>query len=159
MKRNLSKTVHDSVKEKVEVKWDTLTKASAPIRMPKQRPISHKKPEKSHQVQQVTREWNEEATHTDRAASYLPTEEARAKSLAPKRIQRFQQRKAAMLLKKLVEMQQSARQKLGRKVLAQHEEDPEKKLDLQREELWRDMLKPHEERQFQIGRITNYFTS
>ena len=131
-----------------------LPAASAQIRIPTQRPVSQFDHHIKRQAQQVTNEWTAEVAHTDKLSSQLPATTKTPPDLAPKRIQRFYQKITTTLLKKMVELHNAARKQVDCKVAAKS--SPQ--LQQNQDELWRDMIKPHEERHFQIGRITNYFS-
>ena len=134
---------------------NALPAKSAQIRIPSQRPVPQLSSKKKHETQQVTKEWNEEVTHTDRVSLYLPSAQSQGKDLTPKRIQRFPL-KTSKILKKIAELQEMPQRK--HKVSRASEANEELKKQQDSDELWRDMIKPHEERHFQIGRITNYFS-
>lgn len=58
----------------------------------------------------------------------------------------------------MAELHESARRNIEHSVSVVDETDEQEKIEQSQDELWREMIKPHEERQFQIGRVTNYFS-
>lgn len=158
MKKNVTQTAQASMGGKPESQVKSLPAASAQIRIPTQRPV----PQLNHHIkrttQQVTKEWTPEVTHTDRVSSYLSPEASEGQDLSHRRIERFHQRKTASLLRKIAELHEASSRKVDNKVSRVDEEDAQKKKENDSDELWRDMIKPHVERHFQIGRITNFFT-
>lgn len=153
MKKNISQTVQEAIGEKKRE-----AKAFPAIRIPTQRPVPQLNHHIKRETQQVTKEWTAEVSHTDQVTSHFPPTSEAAPDLAPKRIQRFHQKKTVSLLKKMVELHAAASKKVDRKVKVVAETNAQQKLEQNQDELWRDMIKPHEERQFQIGRITNFFS-
>lgn len=155
MKKNITQTAQESIGEKPEKVVKAISSKSAQIRIPSQRPIAQWASKKRHTTQQVTKEWSDEVSQTDRATLYLPSSKESGKDLAPKRIQRFPL-KTSKILKKIAELQGLPRRK--HKISKSTEADEVLKKQQDSDELWRDMIKPHEERHFQIGRLTNFFS-
>jgi hypothetical protein len=149
MEDNVTQTAQASL-EQNRRPAKTSSFASAQIRLPTQRPASQHDHHIKRETQQVTKEWTAEVAHTDRLSPQLPAVKATSPILAPKRIQRLH----TSLLKKMAELRSTARINVDRKVAAKSSPQQSQTQD----ELWRDMIKPHEERHFQIGRITNYFS-
>ena len=160
MKKNVTQTAQASLpgKEDRSTSTKALPVASAQIRIPSQRPIPQLNHHIKRETQQVTKEWTAEVSHTNQVSSHLAQASKVPSSLACKRIQRFHQKKTASLLKKMAELHDSARRKVDHKVTIVSETNSQELLQNNQDELWRDMMKPHEERHFQIGRITNFFS-
>lgn len=155
MKNNITQTAQISMGEKPDTKAKALTVRGAHIRIPTQRPIPQLDHHIKRETQQVTHEWSEEVAHTNRVSSHLPVSRPATKEFVQRRIERFHQKKTINLLKKMAELHESTSRK---KVSITREKSAQQKLENDSDELWRDMIKPHEERQFQIGRIANFFT-
>ncbi len=154
MKNTITDTAQASLAEKKDHPVKVLP-AGAQIRIPTQRPVPQLKTRIKKTTEQVSKEWTAEASHTDRLSSQLPSAPDAASKLAPKRIQRFHQKKTSSLLKKMAELHDQASQKIDHKVVA--ESSSRQKLEKAQDELWRDMMKPQVERHFQIDRLTNFF--
>jgi hypothetical protein len=162
MKKNITEAVQASFKEKnqdpVQDPVKALPASSSQIRIPTQRPVPQLNHRIKRKTQQVSKEWTAEVSHTDQFTSHLPPSSEAAPDLAPRRIQRFHQKKNSALLKKMVELHDSAKRKVEHKVSVVAESTSQQKLEKEQDELWRDMMKPHEERHFQIGRVINYYS-
>jgi hypothetical protein len=154
MEDNVAQTAQASLLKKNGRPTKALPATSAQIRIPTQRPVSQSDHHIKRKTEHVTKEWTAEVAHTDKLSPQLPLATDTQPALAPKRIQRLHQKITIALLKKMAELHSTARTQVDCKVAAksspQHHHD--------QDELWRDMMKPHEERHFQIGRITNYFS-
>jgi exonuclease VII large subunit len=156
MKKNISKTAQEMLGEKQDHPTRSLPTSSAQIRIPTQRPAAQLDHHIKHETHQVTKEWTAEATHTEQALYHLVSSYEAAPDLSPKRIQRLHLKKN--LLKKMAELHAAAGKRVDRKVNIVDQTNTQQKLEQNQDELWRDMIKPHEERQFQIGRITNFYS-
>lgn len=156
MKKNIFQTVQARLPEQNDQASKALPATSAQIRIPTQRPVPHLNHHIQRETKQVTKEWTTEVSHTDTLSPQLTTAPKKSADLAPKRIQRLHIKKMSTLLRKMAELHETSRKKVSQKVSVVDES--QKKLEHKQDELWRDMMKPHEERQYQIGRITNYFS-
>ena len=156
MEDHVTQTAQASLMEVAQHPTKALPSTSAQIRIPTNRPVSQSKPQVKREAKQVTKEWTTEVAHADQFSTQLPADTKILPHLAPSRIQRFHQQIISTLLKKMVELHNTARQKVDCKVA--DKSSVQQKLQHDHDELWRDMIKPHEERHFQIGRITNYFS-
>ena len=154
MKKNISETAQASLGDKKEYPTKALPAHSAQIRIPSQRPIPQLNHHVKRETEQVSKEWSEEVSHTDQVSFHLPPTSAPAADLAPKRIQRFHQKKTLAVLKKMAELHEAASLQVDHKVMVAHESNGEQKQQQAQEELWRDMIKPHVERKFQIDRFS-----
>ncbi len=156
MKKNITQTAQERLPEKNDQAAKALPASSAQIRIPTQRPVPQLNNHIERQTKQITKEWTSEVSHTDTLSSQFTAAPKKSTELAPKRIQRLHSKKMSTLLRKMAELHESSRKKVTQKVSVM--EEPEKKLEQKQDELWRDMMKPHEERHYQIGRMTNYFS-
>lgn len=156
MKKNIIQTVQEHLPEQQGQAPKALPATSAQIRVPTQRPAVQLNNKIKRQTKQVTKEWTSEVSHTDSLSSQFASAPQKSTELAPKRIQRFHIKKMSSLLRKMVELHEGAGKKVSQKVsvVDESQKKPEEKHD----ELLRDMMKPHEERHYQIGRLTNYFS-
>lgn len=145
MKKNVVETFKTLLKDKKAGASKPLPAGSAQIRVPTQRPMPQLNHHIKRETQQVSKEWSGEVAHTDELLSQLPQTSKQAPTLSSKRIQRFPN-----LRKKLERSEERSLQKMTASQSKTETSDSD--------ELWRDMIKPHEERHFRIGRITNFFT-
>lgn len=155
MKKNITQTAQETLEDNSHPTVKALPAKSAQIRIPSQRPVPPINSKKKHETHQVTKEWNDEVSHTDRVSLYLASTLKTGKDLAPKRIQRLSL-KTSKILKKIAELQELPQRK--HKVSKTTEVNEALKKQQDSDELWRDMIKPHEERNFQIDRIANFFS-
>ena len=147
MKKNISETAQASLGDKIEYPTKALPAQSAQIRIPTQRPIPQLNHHIKRETEQVSKEWSEEVSHADQLSFHLPPTSAPAGDLAPKRIQRFHQKKTLAVLKKMAELHGAASGQVDHKVTSP--------LGIEsQDELWRDMIKPQVERKFQIDRFS-----
>ncbi|MBP7075295.1 MAG: hypothetical protein KBA81_07940 [Rhabdochlamydiaceae bacterium] len=158
MKKNIRETAQASFSDPADQTGKALPTTSSQIRLPAQRPIAQVSSSTQRQTEQVTKEWSKEVSHTDQVSSQVSVSSEKAPGLASKRVQRFHSKKTMTVLKKMAELNESARRNIEHNVSVVAESSEQEKLEQSQDELWRDMIKPHEERQFQIGRITNYFS-
>ncbi len=158
MKKNIRQTAQASLPDQQDLPSKALPASSSQIRIPAQRPTPQIQPVTQRQTEQVTKEWSKEVTHTDHVSSQVAISSEKAPKIASKRVQRFHSKKTTAVLKKMAELHESARRNIEHNVSVVGETDEQEKLEQSQDELWREMIKPHEERQFQIGRITNYFS-
>ncbi len=99
----------------------------------------------------VSNEWNSEVKQTTHLASSLDLQLVPYPSLIPTRVQLWKLKSYLYLLRALHLLSKGKDLSSDISVLSS---DPQPSQN----ELWADMMKPHEERQFRIGRITNYFS-
>ena len=158
MKKNIRQTAQASLSDQPDQAGKALPLSSSQIRIPAQRPTPQVQPSTQRQTEQVTKEWSKEVSHTDQVSSQVPISSEKAPGLASKRVQRFHSKKTTAVLKKMTELHESARRNIEHNVSVVAETSEQELLEQSQDELWREMIKPHEERQFQIGRVTNYFS-
>jgi hypothetical protein len=145
MNKNFVETFKTLFKDKKAGASKPLPERSTRIRVPTQRPIPQFNHRIKRETQQVSKEWSGEVAHTDEVLSQLPQASKTAPTLSSKKVQRFPN-----LLKKLEWLEERSLQKMTVSQPKTETSDSD--------ELWRDMIKPHEERHFRIGRVTNFFT-
>jgi hypothetical protein len=154
MTKKISETAQSSLeaasKDAEEHPTQKLPVTSAQIRVSAQRPLPQLNSHVKREMHQVTKEWTSEVLHTDQLCpSCKPTTQAKQK-LSPQRIQRFHQKKTRSLLKQMAEMHELAIRNEGLQMVTETNL-PQKRPE---DELWRDMIKPREERLFQIDRFS-----
>lgn len=108
----------------------------------------------------VTKEWNKEVQQTSNCSSQIDVEPSPVASLIPARVHRWSIKNYASIAR---QMQMHVKPKKGEmtekvSVISSSEEQQTAKEEKKQDELWRDMMKTNEERHFNIGRITNYFS-
>ena len=158
MKKNIRETAQASLQGQDDLPGKALPASSSQIRISEKRPVPQVRSSIQRQTQQVTKEWSAEVSHTSQVSSQVNASSDKAPKLASKRVQRFHSKKTSAVLKKMAELHDSASKNMERSVSIVDETNEQKMLEKSHDELWLDMIKPHEERQFQIGRITNYFS-
>ncbi len=158
MKKNITQTAQASLSGQDEQPGKAFPASSSQIRTSAERPVPQMCSSIQRQTEQVTKEWSAEVSHTDQVSSQVSTSSGKAPKLASKRVQRFHSKKTSAVLKKMAELHDSASKNMEHSVSIVAETSEQKMLEKSHDELWLDMIKPHEERQFQIGRITNYFS-
>jgi hypothetical protein len=150
---NISQTALASLDENRKQSRAYKALPSSTSRVPSQRPAPQTFSKKQRKTEQVTKEWTSEATHADKFSSQLPAPLDQAGDLSPKKIQRFHIKKTRAVLQKMKELHEKAQKSVTNQVSVS-----EQPLENGQDELWRDMMKPHEERHFRIGNVTNFFT-
>lgn len=128
------------------------------LRIPTQRPTVHQPLRKQRATQHVTKEWTPEVTHTHEISSNFSSTSKNAGSLKTKQIRPFFLKKAKEILQKIKERHTEESCKVGKRISIIHETTAQQKEQSDQNELWKEMIKTHEERHFQIGRITNFFS-
>lgn len=109
-------------------------------------------------MKQISKESTLEVIHVDHVSSHFSPPIYKACNLLDRKVQRFHLKKLETLLQKLVEMESNPARKVAKKVSINQDKDLQQTSSNSQDELWRDMMRPHEERHYQIGRITNYFS-
>ena len=128
-----------------------------PQRLPTQPASTHKGPRKA---DVVSKEWNSEVRHTSDFSSQIDSYEFPGSHLIPERVHRWNIKNYSAMVKKMKDQPKPKEQEMTSKV-SQIKSAAEAQViheDKKQDELWRDMMKTQEERQFQITRITNFFT-
>lgn len=128
------------------------------LRIPTQRPTAHQPLQKQRATQHVTKEWTPEVAHTHEISSHFSSTTKSAGSLKIKQVRSFPFKKAKEILQKIKEMHTKESCKVGKRISIIHETTAQQKEQSDQNELWKEMIKTHEERHFQIGRITNFFS-
>lgn len=131
-----------------------ISKSSAQIRISIQRPKALKALSSQSKHHTVTEKWTDKVIRKDSLTSLAIKTSDAPSHLTSQRVQRFHPKKTASTLEEMVELQERCGQKIDLKVTVS--QNAREKQD--QDELWRDMIKPHVERQFQIDRIANFFT-
>lgn len=138
---------------------------STASRISKQLPTHHSlRPKKNpRKAGVVTKDWSQEVKHTSDFSVALEAQRFPQSSpgsdLIPHRIHRWNIKKYSEILAK---MKNTIKSKEGMKakvsVLGSEETKQTSRDHQKQDELWRDLIKAQEERQFQITRITNFFS-
>ena len=108
----------------------------------------------------VTKEWNKEVKQTSNCSSHMESEATPGASLIPARVHRWNIKNYSSILRKMQMLVKPQEGEMTEKVsvITSSQEDETAKNNKKQDELWRDMMKTNEERQFRIGRIINYFS-
>ncbi len=157
-KQDVSKTARASLSEQKCEEAKALSPLMARIRIPTKRPSSTPPLTNKKSPLQATKKGSSEVACTDIVSSHLPNHPESSGNPISKRVHRWHSKKTATVLKKIGEAHEAKDRKLGEKISIVSETTPEQQLQSEQDELWRDMMKPHEERNFQISRITNFFS-
>lgn len=107
----------------------------------------------------VTPEWNEESKHTHDFGSQVESSKIPGADLIPARVKRWKISEFEGIARKIRTM--SKQRAVTRRFEIQSlDEKPQTsaRQDSAQDQLWQEMMKAKEERQFQIGRITKYFS-
>jgi hypothetical protein len=102
----------------------------------------------------VTKEW-EPAANTAACSCHLEQTSSEA-SLDPERFKRY--KNPASALRKIEHCQKSGDMTKKISVVKNSDQEKARHEEEKQDELWRDMMKNQEERQFRLGRITNFFS-
>ncbi len=153
--------LHDKPQSNNEVEKKHAHSYAAPSRVPSQLP---KKFEPVSKVQRktavVSKEWSPEVKHTSELSSQLDSQYLPGAHLIPTRVHRWTIKNYATIVRKIKSQIKAKEQEMTAKVshLTSSEEEKQSHEQQKQDELWRDMMKTQEERQYQITRITNFFT-
>ncbi|HNA62505.1 MAG TPA: hypothetical protein PKW79_05465 [Rhabdochlamydiaceae bacterium] len=134
---------------------------AAPSRVPSQLPQKPEPLSKIHRKTDiVTKEWNPEVKHTSEISSQLDSQYLPGAHLIPTRVHRWTIKNYAKIVRQIKSQIKAKEQELTAKVshLTSSDEQKQSHEQQKQDELWRDMMKTQEERQYQITRITNFFT-
>lgn len=105
----------------------------------------------------VPTDWNQEVSQTMACSLHLESERASEANLVPERVKQWKNPSAIV---RKMQRSSSAAAKLPKKisVVSGSEEQKTRQNESNQDELWRDLMKNQEERQFRLDRITNFFT-
>lgn len=133
------------------------TAMRVPTLVPKQQPSSKPAVRKT---DIVTKEWNKEVEQTSNYSCQMEFEPSSAAHLIPDRVHRWNIKNYASIVRKMQMHVKTKKVEMTEKVsvISSSEEQKVAKEGEKQNELWRDMMKVNEERQFRIGRIINYFS-
>lgn len=132
------------------------TALRVPALVPQQHPSS--KPA-ARKTDIVTKEWNKEVEQTSNYSSQLEFEPSSTAHLIPDRVHRWNIKNYASIVRKMQMHIKAKKVDMTEKVsVITSDQQKIAKEGVKQDELWRDMMKVNEERQFRIGRITNYFS-
>jgi len=107
----------------------------------------------------VTKEWNKEVEHTSNCSSQIDVEPSPVASLIPDRVHRWNIKNYSSIARHMQMHVKPKEAEMTEKItVVSSTEQQAAKEEKKQDELWRDMMKTNEERQFRIGRITNYFS-
>jgi hypothetical protein len=79
-------------------------------------------------------------------------------NLAPARVNRWNLKNYSSLARRLQKLAKSKPEDMSGKVSVISQQEKTAKEEKKQDQLWRDMMKVNEERQFRIGRITDFFS-
>ena len=115
---------------------------------------------KSRKTDVVTKEWNNEVKQTSNCSSHMESESTPGASLIPARVNRWKIKNYSSIARKMQMLVKPKEGDLTEKVsvITSSQEDQTAHENKKQDQLWRDMMKTNEERQFRIGRIINYFS-
>src|SRR3569832_942036 len=143
MQKDIIQTVQDHLPGQNDQVGKALPATSAQIRIPRQRPVAQLNNHVERKTKQVTKEWTSEVSHTNTLSSNFSTAPKKRAELAPRRIRQLPIKRMSTLLKKMIELHEESHKKLSKKVSVV--KSSQKKIEQKQDELWLDMMKPHEE--------------
>ena len=109
----------------------------------------------------VTSQWNEEAKQTHDVGTHTqPPPSSAGADLIPRHIKRWKVKEYQEILRKIkaLSKRKDATHHFEFELITEKKEPTKEEKEKSQDQLWQDMMKSNEERHFQIGRITNYFS-
>jgi hypothetical protein len=133
---------------------------AAQSRMPQQIPTHSTPVKKERQTNIVSKEWNSEVKHTSAYSSQLETHHLPGADLIPARVHRWNIKNYSAIVRKMKSHIKTKEADMTSKVshITSSDQAETAHAEKKQDDLWRDMMKNNEERQFHITRITNFFT-
>jgi len=108
----------------------------------------------------ISQDWSKEAKHTSEYSAQFEPNLSPGAHLIPKRVHRWNLKNYAAIVGKMKALAKSKSTEMPTKVslVKSSKAAQSEKKDKASDDLWRDLMKTNEERNFQIGRITNFFS-
>lgn len=108
---------------------------------------------------QVSSEWNEESKQTHDKGTHIEIDSSPISDLIPARVNRWKIKEYQHIAKKIKALSNPKKESRQFKIEDLNETSQLLKgKRTSQDELWQEMMKTKEERQFQIGRLTKYFS-
>jgi len=106
----------------------------------------------------VSSEWNQESKQTHACGCHVENPLPPGADLIPARVKRWRLKEYHLVARKIQALGETKESSRKYDITLLQEETPTSQSQSSQDALWEEMIKAKEERQFQLGRITKYFS-